>query len=754
MVRCRLMTRLAQSSVRLRRWLVSTFVVVSLTGLFTVSAETRRETKEKLRKQLSILQQQFEQLKPEIAQKGEPITARQVTVGVVATFLPYIQEDLDNDEVERAAIETSYLDSLLKRIPPVQQDETTMITLPPATDAVELGRRLKVQNGTIVRTDPRESTRPMFLTGYGVFQRLRDDVEKLPTVGANFIQVEIGPSEVFPRPDTVDHVPLDRLLDVLNRAAKVGVAVDVLLSPHYFPEWMLAREPALRHRRESSVQYCIHHPEGLNLLRRHVRLVVEAIKNHPALLSVCLANEPQSIEEPCEFATRKWHSWLKTHHDGLTGFNSSHNARMHRFEEIALPDPFKPPQDRALWLDYIRFNQEDHAEWLGFLADTVHEIAPDLPVHVKAITPMLLGRTTKPVVGLDPTLLARFTGLNGNDGYNFLPSYLKNVVAARSDLVSGWQENAMGHDLQKSLNPAPVFNSENHLIVDRESRHIPPVHLRTALWQAAVHGQSATTIWVWDRSFDHKHDFWGSILERPDAVESVGFTNLDLNRTAIELSALQQTPSDVSILASISAQVWDKQVSTVTEALYTALSFTGQKIGFVTERQLEDGHELTTPRLFIPGNVHLSQGALTSLSRYHGRIVFVGDDALLNRNDHDQSVTNSGIVAETLGVGNGTDWRILWNELTTSSKRWLPEPNVTLRTPQGRPIWGVEWRSALSASDSWIVNLCNYRHKPVSFELMVNGKGVLAKDVLNKIKLQRVITLQSLETKLVRIATR
>jgi hypothetical protein len=79
---------------------------------------------------------------------------------------------------------------------------------------------------------------------------------------ANLIQTEIYSRDIFPEPDIVDRKPLDDLVNVLERAAKAGVAVDVLLSPHVFPAWMLDRVPALRKRRESCVQYCIHHPAG------------------------------------------------------------------------------------------------------------------------------------------------------------------------------------------------------------------------------------------------------------------------------------------------------------------------------------------------------------------------------------------------------------------------------------------------------------------------------------------------------------
>jgi hypothetical protein len=743
------MIRLVRLLARYRLWLVCSVVVVSI-AVLTLSTVTRRGAKEELKVRYDKLRNRFEKLEVRLAQMGESMTDRQVTAGTITLFIPYVQEDIEHNELKRAASELTSLESLLMHLEAVTHERSQSITFPKTTGIVGGEHQLKVQGGKIVPGNPDQSARPIFLTGYGVFQRLRDDIEKLPTVGANLIQVEIGPTELFPRPEVIDRTPLDRLLGVLNRAAKVGISVDVLISPHYFPEWMLVQEPALRRRRDSSVRYCIHHPRGIDFLRRYIRLVVEAIRHHPALLSVCLANEPQNIEEPCEFATRKWHRWLKTHHGGIAGFNSTHGTQLHHFEEIALPDPFRPPEDKSLWLDYIRFNQEDHADWLSAMSDEVHAVAQGLPVHIKATTPMLLGRTTKPAVGLDPTLLSRFTDLNGNDGYNFLPDSWESVSQAQTEIVGGWQENAMGHDLQKSLNPAPIFNSENHLIVDRESRRIPPVHIRTALWQAAVHGQSATTLWVWDRAFDHGHDFWGSILERPDALESVGHTNLDLNRAAIELSALQGAPVDVSILSSVTAQVWDNHVPAVTEALYTALSFTGLKIGFVTERQLEAGYQPTSAVLFVPGNVHLSRHALKSLSRYRGRLVFVGKNDLLSLDDHAQTVPKIKVSSEVLDVGEVTSWRVLWNKLNPCLVRWAIEPEVKIRVPQGPPLFGVEWRSVQRTHDEWLVNLCNYRRETVALEVVHKGQVVAAGDVLSGKQLPSVITLNSLETKLVR----
>jgi len=686
--------------------------------------------------------------RPPNARSGT-IGTRQVTTTVISKFLPYVREDLEHGETGRAALELSSLEAMVDRLSHKGgADSRATITYQNNLSATRQGRRLRVEAGAIIELPAQGSahagTRPVFLAGYDGFQQVRDDVQLMPLLGANLIQIEIGPSHIYPQAGVTDRTQLDALVRLLDRAAEAGVAVDVLLSPHYFPSWMFESVPALRRLREGFVQFCVHHPAGREFLRQYIRTVVHAIKDHPALLSVCLANEPANTEEPCPYATQNWKSWLKIRHGGMEGYNRDHHAALRDLEGVPLPNPFKPPSDRAIWMDYIRFNQEQHAEWLESLASAVHEEAPDLPVHVKTLTPELLGRRADPSSGLDPTLLARIGRLNGNDAYN-LYQY------ERTDFAESWQENAMGHDLQKSLNPAPIFNSENHIIFDRDSRAVPPAHVRAALWQAAVHGQAATTIWVWERTFDHKSDFWASILERPDAVEAVGLTNIDLNRAALELRALQNASSNVTILSSVSALVWDRHVPAITEALYTALSFTGLKIGFITERQLESGISPPTSTLFIPGNIHMSHQALRALSEYRGRIVFVGKAPLLSRDDHDQPATLT-LPGELLGLDAGTDtWRLLWAQLPPALVRWNVMSEVQVTDAHGNPVWGIEWQSTRDSAGAQIVNLCNFRYDSIAIQLQLGQRIASGRDVLTGIPLPKVILLGSLETKLVRL---
>ena len=82
-------------------------------------------------------------------------------------------------------------------------------------------------------------------------------------------------------------------------------------------------------------------------------------------------------------------------------------------------------------------------------------------------------------------------------------------------------------------------------IPSTHSGFVPARHIRATLWQAAAHGQSATTSWVWERTFDPKSDFAGSIMHRPACAEAVGVVNYDLNRAALEITAIPQAPPRV-----------------------------------------------------------------------------------------------------------------------------------------------------------------------------------------------------------------
>ncbi|HEX2948846.1 MAG TPA: beta-galactosidase [Armatimonadota bacterium] len=589
--------------------------------------------------------------------------------------------------------------------------------------------------------------RPVFFTGYGHFNQVRADIEKFPAYGTNIVQVEFGPVSIFQRDETPINDEIQRTVDLLNRAQKAGVAVNLLISPHYFPKWMLTKYPELNKKRGGFMQFCLHSPQGQAFLDQYIKTFLPVIKDHPALHSIVLTNEPVNVEEPCAYALTAWHAWLQKRHGSIAVLNRRWGADYANFDAVPLYNPI----DKTIagtwhggpWLDYVRFNQEFFAGWHQHLADTVHAIAPNLPVTSKPMS-FTMVRDDSLYYGVDATLFGKFSQINGNDSFNY--------YTGTGEFAQSWQLNPMEFDLQRSVKDAPVFNSENHLILDGDTRFVPAVHVRSVLWQSAIHGQSGTTIWVWERTFGEDNGFVGSIMHRPSCAEAVGVVNDDLNRAAQEVTALQQAPAQVMILDTVSSAAWnaDNRYKSM-EKLYTALDFTGLQLGFITERQLEAGILPSAPVVIIPeGETYLSDTAYATLQRYTGRIIRLSPAAIA-RNEYNQSRTLTIKTETWQNTKVLADWKSLWQALLPKLPVWKLAPAVQVRAADGQPLWGVEWRCAKTQTGQ-VINLSNFRKVPVTVKLFANGKMVTAVDVLTGKSVIGTLTLQPMEVRLLRIA--
>jgi hypothetical protein len=696
-----------------------------------------------LRERLPDLESNLQTVKSKGADTSYPM----ITLTILKNFVNYAEEDAKHGEVRRAQEQIVDLEAMADRLKTelseALQGARQFAPVPRWTGS----KRTVIQRSAFVgptrMPDGSIQDRPVFFTGYGHFGRVVDDMEKWPDYGGNIIQIEMGPSRVFPAEGKTNESASRELLGILDRAQKSGVAVCLLISPHYFPEWALKKWPALNVRREGFLGYCTHAPEGRELLRQFIAVLLGPVKDHPALHSICLSNEPVSQEAPCEPATAQWHEWLARRHKDIADLNTATGSNFVSFASVPLPNPFGEQPAKVLWLDYIRFNQEEFAQWHQMLADAVHQVAPALPVHAKAMAWTFVNDTDVKL-GVDATLFSRFSNINGNDSVNMYDFGLRGFAQS-------WELNAGAYDLQRSVLDAPVFNTENHLITDRDTRRVPPAHIRTALWQAAIHGQSATTIWVWERTFDPKSDFAGSIMHRPACAEAVGVTAYDLNRAAEAVTALQQAPAQVQILHSSTALVWEGALhNSYLSKMYMALDFSGLKVGFITERQLEEGIVPQSPVVFVPAVTHLSSAAAATFQKYKGRVVLIGREGLLTKDEMDRD-RKWELAVETLvfdlTVPPARVADLVWSRLES----WGLKVPVQARGENGLPVWGVECRS-VKTDGGTLVNVCNYLKQPVTVKIVsaggeING-GV---DLLTGKRIGSTVTLAPLEFQLIRL---
>src|SRR6059058_3759235 len=104
------------------------------------------------------------------------------------------------------------------------------------------------------------------------------------------------------------------------------------------------------------------------------------IKDKPALLSVCLSNEPVNVQEPDEFSKTSWHEWLARRHGDIATLNQRWHASFAKFDEIPQPNPLNqadPKYPGPAWADFCRWNDEYFASFHKELADMVHAVAPN-----------------------------------------------------------------------------------------------------------------------------------------------------------------------------------------------------------------------------------------------------------------------------------------------------------------------------------------------------------------------------------------
>ncbi len=651
-----------------------------------------------------------------LAAKAAADDYQRVTVTVLRNFIRFTRDDLAHGAVNRAYDTARELMMLADRAeqakprPRAPRYVTSPLTIAGPTFV-----------GTAQLPDGSREQRPIWFNGYGHFGSVVRDLEQWPDYGHNLIQVEFGPDSVLPAEGQVSTAAIDSFLKLCDRAAKANVQVNLLLSPHYFPEWALRKWPYLKDFDGGFFRYSVYAPEARTVIERSLREVIPRLKDHPALHSVCLSNEPLSLDlSRCRYAARLWRQWLQQRYQTVEAVNARWGTRHASFDAIAVP----PPQLEATALnyDFTLFNQEAFAQFHAWMANIVRSLAPNLPVHAKIMMSAHFQRSLHGDWCIAPELFSRLSSINGNDCCKW----------PRADgWACNWVGENMGYDYQRSAADRPVFNSENHLIMDRDVSDVSPEYIQNVYWQGAIHGQGATTTWVWERTYEAESDFAGSLMHRPKCVEANGWTTLDLNRAAREVAAIAAEPFRIAVLWSQATSVFRGSAhgGDVARA-YAAANFLDQPVGFINERDCEDYLAGRPNRAFalakvllVPQVTHAPRETVAALKRFQaagGRVIWLGDCLT-----HDETGKRIAVEATAATWPRPTDedgGRRLWSRLRTELATAVPAL-VDIG------CYGVEARSAAFGGGR-VLNLCNYLPQAVTVTIPVGCRDLLTGELM------------------------
>ncbi len=639
------------------------------------------------------------QLEAELEQARKDAVAvayPQADLATARMFCKYCRDDVENGRVSRAAEVAREVGELLDR---AARDMRRGVEVP----VLKSDSPVEIRDGSLWGTctlGGRDVTQPVFLTGYGHFQTVVKDLPLLASMGINVIQAEIGPSSIVFEDGVRSDEITQRVLPALDRARDNGVRVCLLLSPHYFPEWAYKKWPELAVERGGFLKVATDAPQARDIYRKQIETLIPLIKDHSALHSICLSNEPVSFNSDQDpFRKPLWRAYIERKHKTIAALNAAYGTQYGSFDDVPHPRMRLDEKPAALY-DGVRFNQECFAEWHAWMTETIRAIAPGLPCHAKV---MLLPDSRGTVLwGTDPWDFARLSQLNGNDC-----SFLQAPENSRWASLSMGQN--MYYDLQRSMKRVPIFNTENHIIRDRETAHITGGHIYSAIWQGAVHGQGASTTWVWERSYDRKSDFEGSILHRPFCAAAMNRCALDLMRCAPEVAALQNAVPRVAILYSHAATVWDPVYVAMRSRVYEALDFCGIPIGFITDEQIEAGLLCQYDCLLVTGAEHASRAAIEGIRKYaeSGRTVVAYGQKNLVADEYGHEIAPPPFAA-VLETRRESQTEALRDALLEQLQARGLGPEAVVKTPEGKLPWGVEWRTT-SVDGRRVINLVSYR---------------------------------------------
>ena len=440
----------------------------------------------------------------------------------------------------------------------------------------------------------------------------------------------------------------------LENADKSNIAVNLLISLHYFPEFYKNKYPEI-YATNFNMKQNIWHPKAKELQEEYLRFLIPQIKDYKSLKTICLTNESNfNTLKFRDFYTPYWHQYLEKFYNGdINALNSNYDTSYTSFDEVDLPE--HPTDKTAKGYDWALFNGEVLTRWHQWMADIIHEYVPNLPINNKnmhyAETAWFQSNDTV-YGGMDFEMASTFSEINGCDANKNYTS--TNGVAK----IISW------YDYLTSIKDAPIDNSEDHMLPDGslDFSENNAKYTGLDLWEGAIHGRGLSQIWVWDYKYSTNHYLGHSPGIRPDLIAEAGRTNLDLNRLAYEITALQNAPREVLHLYSRESSLYyDSRNPWARRGLYDNTLYNGLRTEYATESQIDKIDASKYKLLMIPRLHHVKEATLQKIKKFvddGGKVVIYGTDSLrYNEYNklHDETLVKS-IYDKAYVINMGSTW--------------------------------------------------------------------------------------------------
>ncbi len=525
-----------------------------------------------------------------------------------------------------------------------------------------------------------------------------------------------------------DSAVKERVTNILQTAQDNNVMVTFNLEPHNMPEWLTdSAQPGYDSKASSSGQlgflkYNIGNQTFKDILKAHIQAVATATKGFTSLHSITLSNEGiyrinVNTNTKNSFLSG-YREWLEDKYGSISKVKEAWGKSfMLGFNFISFPDDATAATVESM--DYNAYNAEVFMSWHEWMDAELKAINPDIKTHAKFLIGYMLSNRLGD--GIDYERIANSLDYIGFDGGTSLEG-LDTDMRLIEDIMSSCCEGK------------PLVNSETHTIPDtgETAEYYGPEQSAVTtleLIQGYIHGRTASALWVWRRHYQ-----WPEYLEsmgfRADAVRNISKATYDINRNADKLTALQNAEKNIYMLWSPVAQRYnnDDYIACLKDAYNAALQ-TGQRVSFVTEKQLASGKLTGSEILVLTKATHLmadSYNHLRTFANKGGKIIAIGTN--LTHNELKKTVSSTDILQNAVKLSASADKALISDALQAACE----EKGITLVFPtdsDGNIIDGIEARFA-ETDDGVLVNLANYTRADMNLSLYSNKYNLkYAKDL-------------------------
>jgi beta-galactosidase len=379
-------------------------------------------------------------------------------------------------------------------------------------------------------------------------QRLETDIEMMLAAGINVVRIaESTWSTLEPQEGQFDFSHIDRVLQGMHRA---GISVIIGTPTYAIPAWLAKKHPDVMVTTEQGQQKYgrrqimdIVNPVFLQYAEKIIRVLLEHVHQHPAIIGYQLDNETKHYDNVGPYMQRRFIASLQARYPDLKQMNQDFGLD-YWSNRIDNWDDFPPVEgtiNASLGCAFAKFQRQCVTEYLAWQASIVREFAGETQFITHNFDFEWRGYSYGVQPRVDHFAAAKALTIAGVDIYH--PS---------QDALTG-REIAFGGDVTRNLK-----QGANYLVLETQAQGFAqwtpyPGQLRLQAFSHIAHGAKMVAYWHWHSLHNAFETYWKGLLSHDFAAnptyQEAQTIGQDFARLSPALADLQ-IHNDVALLVN------------------------------------------------------------------------------------------------------------------------------------------------------------------------------------------------------------